>query len=175
MPFIERPYGSWNGKLDSSTLEDPNFILPAWVNVTYDVSNQLRRKYSLDTKVVQWLLITIYEERFNAGEKIPDMGMDGYFGDETKEAIQFFQKDLRFQKLCQPVRPGAQGPVVPPHPDGFAHRAYGPPGQKIRFTIYRLNRVMAVVRLREFNLLMLNIGNLEKFWNSFYNAIPVTR
>lgn len=163
MPFVEQMGLATRPELiNPRDLANPDFVLPHWINVTYDVSEQMRNRRSTDTQLVQLLLLAVY-----MGPPIRSLPVtlvsDGVFGDRTKACIKHFQQNLELQQLAQPTRPGLPGPVVPPQPDGFVHRAYGTGTAKIRFTIYRLNRVLAALDHRKFHDLVLKHANLDRF------------
>ncbi|MBI4909064.1 MAG: hypothetical protein HY820_35915 [Acidobacteria bacterium] len=172
MPYVEKmdiPHR--HPPLNADDMKNPNVILPNWINVSYDVSEQLRNKKSVETRFVQLLLMSVYAGPPNRPGPGVDLSDDGVFGDKTRKWIQHFQQHRDLQDLVQPRKPTEpdRGPTLPVRPDGYVHRAYGNVDQKIHFTIYRLNRALAALNFRKFNLLMLNSSRLGWYFDNGYN------
>lgn len=154
-----------------SDLQDPGFPLPGWINVSTRVGENVWLSFSVDTMLVQFLLFEIY----NSGGLIRPVKPlvtrgkppDGLYGKITKEWIQYFQRDGKAQG-----GPLLGSTIHSTIPDGVVSIARGSDMIKRTFTIYKLNKSLAMFEPSKFMLLLgsaISNDTLKKFIEASHN------
>ncbi len=154
-----------------SDLQDPGFLLPGWINVSTPVGENVWLTFSVDTMLVQFLLFEIYNR---GGLRRPVKPLvthgkppDGLYGKVTKEWIQHFQSDGTAQG-----GPLLGSTIHPVKPDGVVSVARGSDMIKRTFTIYKLNKSLAMFKPLKFMLLLgsaVSNERLKKFIEASHN------